>query len=298
MHRLNAVAVASLDLALRPRRRPLARAPATRARGSRRTRPGRCRSTVSIATSQRSRAMPSGRSLEGSVAVTAPRPRRCSATARRVRPAIGEPLISTRTAAIWSLSIGRRRSRSAPASSVNSTSSSAVGSSAMIVRPSARSVACALPPLAIELRAWSPGSARRQSAADRDDPGDEVAHRDSESDHWASRPLSALTQFTVTMPVCSLAPAEPLARAYAACEAWRGRTTRIFRSRRGCCRRRCGRMSRPSTRSRGWPTTSPTKGRRRRPSVKRSFAPGRDRLHDAAAADVATRSASRRRATI
>ena len=56
---------------------------------------------------------------------------------------------------------------------------------------------------------------------------------------------------------------------------WRSRTTRIFRSPHACCRRRCGRMSRRSMPSRAWPTTSPTKARRRRRIARRACAPGR-----------------------
>ena len=58
-------------------------------------------------------------------------------------------------------------------------------------------------------------------------------------------------------------PSRSAARRTRRARRWRGRTTRIFRSRRACCRRRCGRTSRRCTRSRASPTTSPTKAPRR-----------------------------------
>ena len=83
---------------------------------------------------------------------------------------------------------------------------------------------------------------------------------------------------------CPTGPSRSRARTRRA-RRWRDRTTRIFRSRRGCCRRRCGRTSRRSMRSRASPTTSPTKGRRRPAERQAQLDAWQRRLHAAVAVE-------------
>ena len=90
-------------------------------------------------------------------------------------------------------------------------------------------------------------------------------HRSDAGTQWST---NSETRNRNPNPTPTLNP--ELASVDSYCERVARRTTRIFRWRRCCCPPRCGRTSRRSTRSRGWPTTSPTKGDRRR----RSGSPG------------------------
>ena len=223
--------------------------------------------TVSIATSQRSRAMPSGRSSK-LVGLRSTCPRDAGVeTYGRDRRAVdqhadrGDQILVDRALAVV-------EARRVLAEQRQVVADRDLGDDRAAER--ALGVARAQPPPADTPAASSRGWRRQTSRRERA----------TMSRRRESRITTARSKMSASVP--STGPSCSRARTRHA-RRWRSRTTRIFRWRRGCCRRRCGRTSPRSTPSRASPTTSPTKARRRRRSARRSCDAWQRRLHAAVA---------------